>query len=123
MTAPIARAVLPLVTLALLAGCGRTAPPPAPLPALQRPLVTTAIRDGRVLAPQAAVVERGGLPGVFVVTDGVARFRMVRTGKVYDGRIEILSGLTGGEQIVAADLREIHDGSPVEAKPSTDERR
>lgn len=123
MTAPALRIALPLFALLLSAACDRTPPAAEPLPALERPLTAAALRNDRVLVPQATVVERGGQPGVFVVTDGVARFRMVRTGKTYEGRVEILSGLAGGEPLVASDLREVRDGSPVKATSATDERR
>jgi len=122
MTAPILRSALPILSLLLLTACGRSTPPAEPLPALERPLAAATLRNDRLLVPQAVLIERGGQPGVFVEADGVARFRMVRTGKVYDGRIEILSGLSGEERLVSGDLREVHDGSPVKAAPATDER-
>jgi multidrug efflux system membrane fusion protein len=38
---------------------------------------------------------------VYIVdSDGIARFRMVRTGRHVDGRTEIIAGLAGGERIV-----------------------
>jgi multidrug efflux pump subunit AcrA (membrane-fusion protein) len=113
MTAPILRSALFCVPVVLLMACDRAAPPAEPLPTLERPLVVATLRNDRVLAPQAALVERGGQPGVFVVTDGIARFRLVRTGKAYEGRVEILSGLSGGEPLVAGEQRDIHDGSPI----------
>jgi hypothetical protein len=108
-------AVLILAMLSL-AGCGKKPAEPAPLgAALTRPLVTPDARSGRVVVPTALVVERGGIPGVFVVSaDHQARFRMVRIGKNLNGRVDILSGLTGGEALVAGDLRDVHDGSPIE---------
>jgi len=105
-----------LVALTLLAACGRKpAPPAAALPALDRPLLALDVKSAdRILIPQAALVERGGIPGVFVLgADNQARFRMVRPGKTSNGRVEILSGLSGDETLVQGDLREVHDGSPI----------
>jgi hypothetical protein len=101
----------------LLAGCGDKAAPPAPVAALPRPVVAVDSQAGRVLVPQAVLVERGGIPGVFVLSaDNQARFRMLRTGKHLNGRVEILSGLNGSETLVAGDLRDVHDGSPIDKK-------
>ena len=38
---------------------------------------------------------------------------MVRNGKNLNDRVEILSGLGGNETLVAGDLRDVHDGSPI----------
>jgi hypothetical protein len=60
-----------------LAACGRDAPAPSAPAPLARPVVTLAAKDGTVLVPRALIVERGGLPGVFVLNaDGTARFRL-----------------------------------------------
>jgi len=64
--------------------------------------------------PRSALVERAGLPGVFVVSsDRLARFRLVRPGQTHGERIEILSGLRGGETLVVGDLSAVRDGSPI----------
>ena len=54
-----------------------------------------------ITVPQAAVVRRGQLTGVRVVTgDGVA-LRWIRLGRAVDGdRVEVLSGLTEGDEII-----------------------
>lgn len=110
----------PLTTLALaalltLAGCGDKAPPEAaPLAALPRPVLTLNAQSGRILIPQLALLERGGIPGVFVLEhDTLARFRMVRVGKAYGGQVEILAGLTGTETLVLGELRDVRDGSLI----------
>ena len=54
-----------------------------------------------ITIPRKAVVERGQLTSVFVVDQsGIARMRLVKTGKTYSDRVEVLSGLKEGEQIV-----------------------
>ncbi len=76
------------------------------------------IPAGRRHAIQLAretVVERGQLQGVYVVgQDGIARFRLIRTGATRQGGIEVLSGLTSGEQIVLRGVERVTDGARIE---------
>jgi hypothetical protein len=112
-----------VLAILLLAACGKKALEPAPLAALARPVLILDAKAGRVLVPQSALVERGGIPGVYVLTEeSQARFRMVRTGKNVNDRVEILSGLRGSETLVAGDLRDVHDGSPVKIMSAADKR-
>ena len=67
----------------------------------------------RISIPLAALTSRDGIPGVFVVENNEARFRMVRPGKIQQNKVEILSGLFGGEKLITHDLEALHDGSPV----------
>jgi multidrug efflux pump subunit AcrA (membrane-fusion protein) len=69
--------------------------------------------------PRKAVVERGQLTSVYVVDQsGIARMRLVKTGKTYSDRIEVLSGLKEGEQIVVDGVAAVNEGSRVrEAAP------
>lgn len=68
-----------------------------------------------ILVPETAVVRRGQIESVFVVQDGKARLRLVKSGRTLDGAVEILSGLSGGEQVVTGDAALLTDGAPVEA--------
>ncbi|HKY26477.1 MAG TPA: efflux RND transporter periplasmic adaptor subunit [Pyrinomonadaceae bacterium] len=64
--------------------------------------------------PQTAVAQQGQLTGVFVVDQsGVARLRLVKTGKIVGDRIELLSGLNDGEQIVSEGIASLRDGVRV----------
>jgi len=53
-----------------------------------------------LLIPTSALTPSGQMDRVFVVEDGRARLRLVRTGPSHQGQIEILSGLGAGEQVV-----------------------
>ncbi|MCI0490500.1 MAG: efflux RND transporter periplasmic adaptor subunit [Blastocatellia bacterium] len=68
-----------------------------------------------ITIPQSAVIERGHLTSVYVVdSKGIARLRLIKTGKVYDGRVEILAGLNEGERIVTSGAESVSEGSRVQ---------
>jgi hypothetical protein len=101
-----------------LAGCQKKPPAPLPsLPQMNRPVLALQVKPAESLQiriPRQALVERGGTPGVFVLSPaGEARFRMVRPGGVRGAQVNILSGLHGDETLVLGDLSEVHDGSPI----------
>jgi RND family efflux transporter MFP subunit len=68
-----------------------------------------------VLVAEGAVVRRGQIESVFVVEAGKARLRLVKTGRKIDGKVEILSGLSGGEEVIVRDAHLLQDGAAVEA--------
>ncbi len=68
-----------------------------------------------ILVPRKSVVHRGQLTGVFAVdSNGVARLRLIKTGKSYGDKVEILSGLGEGERIVVEGVANVNDGSRVQ---------
>ena len=109
-----------IMMLALAACHGEPGTPPVSLPRLERPVVALHAKPGqllKILVPRGALVERGGIPGVFVLSEaGEARFRMVRAGDTRGAQTEILSGLHGDEMLVLGDLSAVHDGTPITAK-------
>jgi RND family efflux transporter MFP subunit len=66
--------------------------------------------------PASALVERGQLQSVFVVENGVARTRLVTTGRRGQQLVEILSGLNSGENIVLPVPPGLQDGARVEVR-------
>jgi membrane fusion protein, multidrug efflux system len=71
-----------------------------------------------LLVPIAALVERGQLTAVYVVgADDVARLRLVTAGTRHADRVEILSGLAGGERIVVEGAPRVSDGARVAPGP------
>jgi multidrug efflux pump subunit AcrA (membrane-fusion protein) len=65
-----------------------------------------------VLAPASAVLRTGEISRVFVVRDGIAREQVVALGDSDGQTVEIASGLTGKETLVA-DPGLVHDGDAV----------
>ncbi len=64
--------------------------------------------------PRAAVLNRAGITGVFVVdAQGIAQYRMVRLGSETDGLIEVLSGLSLGERVVTGNAASVNNGDKV----------
>lgn len=72
------------------------------------------------VVPAAALVERGGLRGVFVVDPGGrARFRWLRIGREWHDRVEVNAGLEPGEWIVAVASPGLREGDTVTAAAGT----
>ena len=55
--------------------------------------------DERLLVPEAAIVRRGEVTGVYVVDDGRVSLRYVRTGTPFEGQVPVLAGLTAGDRV------------------------
>jgi RND family efflux transporter MFP subunit len=58
-----------------------------------------------LLIPASAVSRAGQLESVRLIVDGRALLRHVRTGKLHDGLMEILSGLKAGDVVLVGDER------------------
>jgi RND family efflux transporter MFP subunit len=69
-----------------------------------------------VAVPLAALLERGQLQSVFVVEDGVARTRLLTTGRRTKDAAEVLSGLSAGETVVRPVPAGLQDGARVEVR-------
>jgi len=65
-----------------------------------------------LVIPAAAVVERGGLVGVFVAAEGHSRLRWLAPGERRGDRLVVRSGLEAGE-LVILDPAGLADGDPV----------
>ncbi len=64
--------------------------------------------------PDSALTQRAGIEGVFVVNaEGIAQFRMVRSGERRGGRVEVQAGLTPGERVVVEGAERLANGDHV----------
>ena len=77
--------------------------------------IVYASHEQALLIPRVAVVSEDSTPAVFVVEDGVARRRPVRTGLAAGADIEILEGLTDADNVVVVGQSGLKDGTEVEA--------
>jgi multidrug efflux pump subunit AcrA (membrane-fusion protein) len=69
-----------------------------------------------ITIPRRAIAERGQLVSVFVVDQsGTARLRLIKTGKPYGDRVEVLTGLNDGERIIVDRVEAVTDGSRIES--------
>ena len=76
----------------------------------------TAPARARLLVPKAAVRSAEGREVVFVVRDGRVERRAVKAGTAEGDQVEIVSGLTAGEQVVVQGPPTMKDGDKVSVK-------
>jgi RND family efflux transporter MFP subunit len=70
-------------------------------------------RTDVLLVPASAVVGDASSASVFIVQDGVALRRSVRTGLNSEGHIEILTGIEAGDPVIVAGNNGLRDGAQV----------
>ncbi|NPA16680.1 efflux RND transporter periplasmic adaptor subunit [Persephonella sp.] len=70
--------------------------------------------EEKILIPKSALIKWGQLDAVFVVDkDGVAHLTFVKVGDEIDGKVEIISGLKPGVEIVASGVEKACEGCKV----------
>ncbi len=67
----------------------------------------------RLLVPRSALVTANGQQYVFVVREGVAVRRAVRTETAYGDEVEVVSGLSANENVIVDPPRDLADGRRV----------
>lgn len=80
-----------------------------------RALVPTG-RTEIIRLPEDAILRRGQLELVFVAEDGRARLRLIKTGKRFGDRVEVVSGLESGEAVITKGAEKLVDGQPIEVR-------
>ena len=75
--------------------------------------VTMGTKKDALVIPSDAMADLGGRRGVFQVQNGTAIFRTVQVGTEQQNVVEILGGLTEGEQVITTGARALRDGDPV----------
>ena len=70
-------------------------------------------REG-IRVPVTALAERAGITGVFVVdAEGLAHYRMVRTGTAEQDSVEIQSGLNAGDKLIVSNVGQVENGDKI----------
>jgi RND family efflux transporter MFP subunit len=73
-----------------------------------------------LLVPKKAVLEKGQLTGVYTVNKkSVITYRLVRAGKAFGDRVEILSGLNPGDTVIVEGVEKAVDGGLVAGRNPT----
>ena len=70
-----------------------------------------------ITVPKSAIVEKGELTGVYTVdSENVISYRLIRTGKTYSDKVEVLSGLSDGDKIITVGVEKAIDGGKIDVK-------
>ena len=86
-------------------------------------LVLESIESAVTVPQQAVLITPAGGQVTYVVADGKAAMRKVKTGIEQAGRVQVLSGLDGGEKVVVTGYEKLKDGmevrvtEPVKSQP------
>jgi membrane fusion protein (multidrug efflux system) len=76
-------------------------------------------RENALQLPRSALLDTDGTATVFVVADGKAAQRSVRTGLTNNGWVEVVEGLNGDEQVVVVGQAGLKTGSVVKVVDAT----
>lgn len=77
----------------------------------------TRVREDAILVPESALIQTAESTLLFVVGDDhTAQPRTVQTGLRVSGSVEIVAGLSGGEQVIVEGTQKVQPGIPVAAR-------
>ena len=71
------------------------------------------LKEDALSVPEQAIVPQGDSQYVFKIVDGKVQLTKVVTGTRREGMVEIVEGLSAGDQVVTAGQLKIRDGTPV----------
>ena len=75
--------------------------------------ITTQTKKESLVLPSSAVVDLGGRRGVFQLQNDTAIFRTVQVGSEQGALVEILGGLTAGDEVISTGAGALRDGDRV----------
>jgi len=78
-----------------------------------RGTIVVAKHDKVVAIPKEVIVEKGNLQQVFVAVNGKAVRRPIAAGVATGNLVQIISGLTTGEQVITTGQQNLQDGDPI----------
>jgi multidrug efflux pump subunit AcrA (membrane-fusion protein) len=99
--------------------------PPAWMAAGMKVRVRVVVRSAlaAVVIPRTALLERDGRPGVFVVAQGHASWRLVVLGIESGDVVEVAQGLAPGETVATIGRTSLSDGMTVRPEPTPERAR
>lgn len=78
---------------------------------------TTGSISGAILVPQASIVHKDQLTGLYTISSGnTALLRWVRLGKTYGDKVEVLTGLDKNEVFIVSAEGKLYNGVPLKLK-------
>ena len=77
--------------------------------------ITQSKPENAVMIPAAAVKSEGDINKIYVVKDGVARERLIQTGLLENGLIQVKQGVAEGDLIATSNVNTLFDGVLVRA--------
>ena len=85
--------------------------------------LTLRLKEQAVVIPESSIISSGDRTIVYVVgPDDTAQIRPVKLGIRLAGIVEVLSGLQGGERVVAEGIQKVRPGGKVRAAAGVGER-
>jgi multidrug efflux pump subunit AcrA (membrane-fusion protein) len=70
---------------------------------------------GKLMIPSTAVKYEGQLTGIYLIDAyQIAHFRLIRVGKTFGDKIEVVSGLKDGDAYIVIPPPDMEDGAKVE---------
>jgi multidrug efflux pump subunit AcrA (membrane-fusion protein) len=77
-------------------------------------LADSSAENSELFLPKTSLIEKGQLKGIYTYSeDGLAILRWVRTGKEYQDKVEILSGIREGDRVIISSEGRLFNGVPV----------
>lgn len=72
--------------------------------------------ERKLLVQKSSIIKKGQLMGIYTVNQqGEAMLRWIRVGKEYGDKVEVLSGLIEGEQLIVSSTSKLNDGLLVKS--------
>jgi membrane fusion protein, multidrug efflux system len=84
---------------------------------LMRVVLEAGVPEEKIVIPQSALIADQEGVYVFVVEDGKAAVKRIKTGGAEGMNIIVESGLSGGELVIVEGLQSMRPGAPVRATP------
>jgi RND family efflux transporter MFP subunit len=84
--------------------------------------VTAEQKSGVVVVPRDAIVAKGTKQVLYTVSNGVASQKDIKIGITDDKNVEIIAGVSAGDQVVVQGQATLNDGDPVRVAEAGDTR-
>jgi len=94
---------------------GRSGSPPLLRSGLYRKARFSVGQRQAIQVPQRAILLQGQLLGLFLVdSSGVVHLRLIKTGKPFGDRVEVLSGISEGDRIIVEGMEKAKEGDRIQ---------